>query len=379
MAQTLNRTLARTVGAPRRRGERFVGLDVARCLALLGMVSTHVLAPVTPAGDISWTQDLAGGRASALFAVLAGVSLALLSGRRTPPTGRARWVAIRRLAVRALLIAAIGLTLGMLDSGLAVILTYYGVMFLLALPFIGLRARSLALLAAAWTVVVPVLSHWLRPSLPAARGDNAAWGQLGDPVPMVWELLLTGYYPALPWLAYVFAGMAVGRSDLARRTVQAGLLVGGIALAVGATQVSDRLTAGRFSDSELYEAGFGMYGTTPAGGRIDYLLLVAPHSATPFDLAQTIGSSLAVIGGCLLVASLLPPPGERGMAVLFGAGTMTLTLYSLHVWMRTDGVWPPEEEWSMFWYVVILGGIGAAFAAARVRGPLEALVTRIAR
>jgi hypothetical protein len=33
----------------------------------------------------------------------------------------------------------------------------------------------------------------------------------------------------------------------------------------------------------------------------------------------------------------------------------------------------------MFWYVVILGAIGAVFAAARVRGPLEALVARIAR
>ncbi|MGH3347263.1 MAG: heparan-alpha-glucosaminide N-acetyltransferase domain-containing protein, partial [Nocardioides sp.] len=152
MAQTLHRTLARRVGAPRRRGERLVGLDVARCLALLGMVSTHVLSPVTPEGEISWTQDLAGGRASALFAVLAGVSLALLSGRRTPPTGRARWAAVRALGVRALLIAALGLTLGMLDSGLAVILTYYGVMFLLALPFIGLGARSLAMLAAVWMV-----------------------------------------------------------------------------------------------------------------------------------------------------------------------------------------------------------------------------------
>ena len=372
-------TLAKTVAAPRKRGERLVGLDVARALALLGMVATHVLAPADPSGEISWTQDLAGGRASALFAVLAGVSLALLSGRQAPPTGRARWVAVRALAIRALLIAAIGLTIGMLDSGLAVILTYYGVMFLLALPFIGLRARSLAVLSAVWLVVVPVLSHLVRDSLPAPRGDNPTWGQLSNPVPMVWELLLTGYYPALPWLAYLFAGMAVGRSDLARRSVQAGLLVGGVVLAVGSTWLSDRLTAGRFDPGLVDEAGFGMYGTTPAGGSADYLLLVAPHSATPFDLAQTIGSSLAVIGGCLLLLSALPPPGVRFMAVLFGAGTMTLSLYSLHVWMRTDGVWPPEEEWAMFWYVVILGAIGAVFAAARVRGPLEALVARIAR
>ena len=287
-------------------------------------------------------------------------------------------MAVRALGVRALLIAALGLTLGILDSGLAVILTYYGLMFLLALPFLGLRAPWLALLSAAWLVVVPVLSHELRPHLPAPRGDNAAWGQLADPVPMAWELLLTGYYPALPWLAYLFAGMAIGRSDLARRTVQAGLLVGGVAVAVAATRVSDALTADRFSEDELAQFGFGMYGTTPTD-RSDYLLLVAPHSSTPFDLAQTIGSAAAVIGGCLLVLSLLPPPGRawNGGAVR-GRDDDAVALLAARLDAHRP-VWPPEEPWSMFWYVVILGGIGAAFAAARTRGPLEAVVARIAR
>ena len=61
------------------RSGRLVGLDVARCLALLGMVATHVLDERTPAGDLTTAQWLAGGRASALFAVLAGVSLALMT------------------------------------------------------------------------------------------------------------------------------------------------------------------------------------------------------------------------------------------------------------------------------------------------------------
>ena len=58
------------------RQGRLVGLDVARCLALLGMVATHVLDARTPDGELATAQWLAGGRASALFAVLAGVSLA---------------------------------------------------------------------------------------------------------------------------------------------------------------------------------------------------------------------------------------------------------------------------------------------------------------
>ena len=47
-----------------------------------------------------------------------------------------------------------------------------------------------------------------------------------------------------------------------------------------------------------------MFGNTPTGGPWEWLLVVAPHSATPFDLAQTIGSALLVIGLCLLVVGV---------------------------------------------------------------------------
>jgi uncharacterized membrane protein len=72
------------------RAGRIVGLDVARCLALLGMVATHVLLDRGADGDLTSTQWLAGGRASALFAVLAGASLALMTGGRRPATSAPR-------------------------------------------------------------------------------------------------------------------------------------------------------------------------------------------------------------------------------------------------------------------------------------------------
>ncbi len=60
---------------------------------------------------------LASGRASALFAVLAGVSLALMSGGTRPVRGRERLATTTGLVVRALLIAALGLLLGDLELG----------------------------------------------------------------------------------------------------------------------------------------------------------------------------------------------------------------------------------------------------------------------
>jgi hypothetical protein len=353
------------------------------------MVAAHVLDERDVAGQIHPYVQLYAGRASALFAVLAGVSLALMSGGRTP---RADGRTVGGLVVRALLIAALGLALGELETGIAVILTYYGVLFLLGLPFLWLRAEQLFVLAAAWAVLSPVASQLIRPELPERQYDSPTFGQLLDePWHLLSELVLTGYYPALTWLAYLLLGLAIGRSDLRSRTVQGSLLVFGAAVAVLSSVVSWMLTgtagvqagllpdAGMFADVntayDLLDAlAGGLYGTTPTGGSWAWLLVSAPHSGTPFDLLTTGGSAAFVIGLCLLLVTGLPHGLTRVVQVVFGAGAMTLTLYSLHVVMRTDAVPPPEVASSFPQHLVVLGGIGAIFAAAQWPGPLERAV-----
>ena len=342
---------------------RLVGLDVARCLALLGMVATHVLDDRTAAGDLTSAQWLAGGRSSALFAVLAGVSLALMTRTHRGPRD------LGAIAVRAVLLAVLGLWLGGLGSGLAVILTYYGVLFLLGLPFVFLRARTLAILCVCWVLTAPALSHVVRPHLPERGFASPAFDQLADPAQLLSELLFTGYYPAVPWLAYLLAGLALGRADLRDPQLLGILTVGGLGVAVVATQVSGALV----DPALAARHAAGMHGTTPSDGDWSWLLLVAPHSATPFDLAQTIGSALFVIGGCLLLERALPRHGVVALAVAFGAGAMTLTLYSLHVVLRTPELWPPDHD-SFAQHALVLVVIGAAYAAFGRRGPLETVV-----
>jgi hypothetical protein len=234
-----------------------------------------------------------------------------------------------------------------------------------------------------------MLSHVVRPDLPPRGFSNPTLRQLVDqPDNLLSELAFSGYYPVVPWLAYLLVGMAVGRLDLRSRRNQVALAVVGGAVAAGSFLVSRWFTGQQWvldalgfgsADELLDQVGGGMFGTTPRDGPWEWLLVVAPHSATPFDLAQTIGSALLVIGLALLVAGSVGRTGERFLAVLFGAGTMTLTLYTLHVVTRTEAVWPEETPDSFSSHLLLLLGIGAVYLAMDRRGPLERIVGAASR
>ncbi len=365
---------------------RIVGVDAARCVALVGMVATHVIV-LRDADGVTLVHQVAGGRSSALFAVLAGVSLALMSGGRSPVRGVERRAVTAGFVGRAGVVVLIGLLLGELGANVAVILVNYGVLFCLALPFLGLRTRSLVPLAAAWIVVVPVLSQLVRPLLPVAGMDSPRLSGLAQPSHLLSELLLTGYYPALPWLGYLLVGLAVGRLDLSSRRTAGRLVVLGATLAGATAVLADVLLAqpvvvrALSGTSVVSPAALadrldgGLYGTTPAGGSWWWLVVDAAHSGTPVDLAHTTGTALLVLGVALVVAERLP----RTVAVLLGAGTMTLTLYSLHVVLRMPQLLGGESTSVFEWHVLILLGLGAGFRLLRLRGPLEVLAGEVHR
>ena len=382
-----------------RRSARVVGVDIARCLALFGMMVTHIVANIDPVTGsfVPWHQQVAGGRAAALFAVLAGVSLALVTGREHQFRGRQLTAARVGIALRAGVIGTIGLLLSGLDSGVAVILTYYGLLFLLAIPFLGLGWRTLGVLAIVWAVAAPVLSQLIRPHLPAPTYGPASMERLFlEPHILLSELTFTGYYPTVSWLAYVLAGLAVGRLALSRVRVAASLALGGGALALATWALSYVLTrqASVFAllEDELPHStpefrccmsppgsldlvlAHGFWGTTPTTTWW-WLTIVAPHSTTPFDLLHTIGASLLVLGLALMLGRLAP----RVLGVVFAAGTMTLTLYTLHV-LALANDFGPERGPSLYWFHVCSALVLAALWRTGVgQGPLEWVTASVAK
>lgn len=372
----------------RPRADRIVGIDVARGIALITMASTHMLSTHSDPAEMTAVGWLFSGRASSLFALLAGVSLAIVTGGTAPREGLAMRRARVTIAVRACVIALIGLLLAMTDTPVAVILAYYGVYFLLAIPFLRLPARTLFVLAAVWAVVSPLVSHVVRGRLPdPPLGQVDVEMLLTDPFTALHALLFTGYYPAFTWLTYILAGLAVGRCDLRSRANAVRLAVVGAVLAVGAWTASTLLLvaggADRIVPDLLELRGIGamdlqqiqyVAGTTPTGNA-SWLLIAAPHSGTPFDLVGTTGSALCVLGLCLL---LVRSSAMRTITVpVAAAGAMTLTLYTCHVVLLAL---PIGEFDSVVYYLShVAFFLIAPMLWFRIapRGPIESLVHEI--
>ena len=366
---------------------RLSGIDAARGIALFGMMSTHVFSlSVEGTSEASWIGATFSGRSSALFALVAGIGLALLTGgnRMHDRAGISR--DRRGIAARAVVIAMVGLMLGGLETDIAVILFHYGILFLMALPFTGMPLRRLAWWAAGWTLLSPVAAFLLRPWVgatvnPPELGENPMLEHFGQPVTLLADILVTGYYPALQWLSYLLLGMLIGRLNLRSLGVQAGLLLVGVGVAGSAKFISAFLLGPL--------GGLGVLLETPQGQRYDleamlpvslsgidqtgtlwWLAVSAPHSGTPLDLMHTAGTAAAVVGLCLLVSRRL----QWLLLPLSAAGAMTLTLYSLHIWVMSivDQQEVPPDPAPVYWaQVVVFVAVGLMLRQLNARGPLE--------
>ncbi|MEX5237909.1 heparan-alpha-glucosaminide N-acetyltransferase domain-containing protein [Kocuria sp. CPCC 205236] len=382
---------AGAAAAPAKR--RLGGIDAARGLALIGMVSIHILPawnPETFEPTAQWT--VFAGRSAALFALLAGVSLAFSTGGHTPHTGRAMTADRAGILVRALLIAGLGLAINPVIPGITSeevpavnILVYYGVFFLLVIPFLRRSVKALIAWAAFFALAAPVLMHLTRDVLPVFTDLNPGFADVAaEPGAAAAHLLLTGTYPALPYLAYLLAGLAIGRLDLADLQTQAALLSFGMIMAVTAwfAYWVLILQAGGYDQlmnhtPALTEDGIDdiiIWGPNPILPTTTWwwLAIAGPHTNTPLALALSLGSGMAVLGLFLLLGRNL----AKWLLPLAAMGSMTLTLYSTHLLaLATEIHYDRPYLWFII-QVVVAALFASAWQHALGRGPLERVVGR---
>ena len=357
------------------------GVDTARGLALLGMFATHVL----DVGDEGATTTglLASGRSAATFAVVAGMSVAFLSGGPTVLHGRARAAAAAGLGVRALLIGTAGLLLGFAHSEIELILVSYAALFVLAIPLLGLGPRTLASLAAAVAAVGPVLVVATAGRLPTSgTAEPTPVTLVTEPVGLLAQVLVTGDYPVVVYLSYLCAGMAIGRLDLTSVHLARRLVAGGAAMVAAAQLASwvllhplggmERLLAHVDLSDGRADAVTQLLWDPQHQGTWSYLALASPHAHTQLDLVNSTGSALVVLGAALLLTRV--PAAQRVLGPLRAAGTMSLTLYSAHVLVIATGLL--EDRGVALYLLLVTGSLlfAVLWRRGHDQGPLEKLV-----
>lgn len=372
--------MALATGRRVRVPSRVEAVDVARGVALVGMMLAH-LGPVWFEGDPPTGQIVVGGRAAPLFAMLAGVSLTLV--HRRDPQGAG---SVRATVVRALLLIALGLSLGSLDEmPVLIILAFYGLMILVALPFRGLPTPWLAALAVSWSVLsgfIVVGAQVLHAPFDAGQTETS---DLQHPWPLLQELTLFGAYPGLAWFSYVLVGLLVARLDLRQAAVAWGLVAGGAAMVVATLGTGWLLVRSGALDDPF---GFGWRSLFSGRfRRVEWndLLQVGEHTSTPLNLLSAIGSALLVIGLCALAVRV--PWARLVLTPLRAAGTMTLSLYTVHVlWFwrvavgHDDALGPRRggyDDWLL--QVVVLCIAAVCWQRWAGRGPLEWVMRCISR
>jgi uncharacterized membrane protein YeiB len=374
---------------------RLIGVDLARGLAVFGMYAAHVGPDPSDGGSTGFFMELAHGRASALFAFLAGFSIVLITGRRTPKTGRAGRQAVAKVVIRAFVLLALGTALTLTGTPVEVILAFYGLYFLLVLPLYRLSARPLAVIAASGALILPqvlyVVQHILDPG-GEGGGPGGIWAWPADADGIV-SLLFTGGYPALAWLPFVVAGMAVARLDLVSTVVRTRLAINGVALAVlgyGGSFLALHLVPGAASALKVAGAGEGgsvmsawwsdtagyPSGTTPA-----WLLAASPHSETTLSIVANAGVAILVLAACLAATHAFPY-FRRLAAPVIAVGTMSLTAYVFHiVGIHVLGMdeLPGAPLHVLFVFLVAVTAFATLWSRFFARGPLEWLLGQATR
>lgn len=328
--------------------QRIVGVDLLRGLAVLGMFVAHLGHDEPPFWSATGWLVVADGRSAATFALLAGVSGALLSGGPRPREGVRMRHSVVRILARAAALWPLGIVMIALGTPVAVILPTYAVMFALVTVALTWRRTTLLVVAGAIALVGPVV--WV-----LARDLQARAGIPRLPQPL--DVLLGTHYPAVVWMAYLLVGVAVGRTDLSRPGVAGRFALLGAGLAVVAYGAGAAATQALAPQHTVRRA----------------LASIEPHSNTTPEVVGNIGVTLLLLAVCLVLARRAAPL----MSPLAATGALALTAYCGHLVtiavLGTDVVRSPSNV-RLAAFVVVTLALTWAWRRYAGRGPLERLL-----
>jgi uncharacterized membrane protein YeiB len=338
-------------GASVAPAERVVGFDVARALAILGMVVVHFsLVMAADRGSPGWLS----------------AALSFLDGRpRSIATVR------RALIIRGIILLALGFINLRIWPG--DILRVYGVSLVVVAWLTTASDRKLllrALACAAGFVALFLMfdfeKNW--------DWDTLSYRRLWTAAGLVRNLFYDGFRSVFPWTGFLFFGMWLGRVNLRDPAVNRSVFLAAIATGLGAEVVSWLCVSYFLAhphglDAETVKALFG----------------TESMPALPLFLLASGGEAVAVIASCVRLSS---EGHSRCWHALAATGQMALTWYFAHIVLGLGAIVALGLTNSQT--LLVAAGCGAGFFAAAVvvswlwkltfrHGPLEWVMRKLAR
>lgn len=298
--------------------QRITALDFARALAIFGMIVVNYKLAMQAENDgPTWLAAVAGlfeGRASALFVVLAGIGVSLMTAKSRSSLDK-DFIRQNRIALcrRAAFLAIAGAGL-LLIGWNADILHYYAAFLLLASLLITVSDRMLAVMAAA----VVLISSMLLLLFDYSRGWDAGFHVYTDfwtAAGFARNLFFNGFHPLFPWLGFFLIGMWMGRKRWFGQETRGRLLRVSLCAVIGLELLSYALIhwlpTGLDTESAQY-----LFGTKPMPPNLFYMLSASC-------------SAFAVIAACLYLVER--SEGNPLTRVLISTGQLSLSHYIGHV------------------------------------------------
>ncbi len=357
---------------------RVVGIDLARALAIYGMVLINFNAPMggEESGPV-WLKvaiEAVEGRAAALFVILSGVGLSLLSrnARATQDPGEMGKVR-RKVIKRCLFLFAVGLSYT--EFWPPDILHFYSAYLVVGLFFAARPDRELPI-GALFFIFISALLMYVFDYSTGWDFENMEYSDLWSLPGMVRHIFFNGYFPVFPWTAFLLAGMWLGRQDLRSAAFRKRVFAAALWVFVISESVST-LSLDLFDRPEVWSALPGL----------DYYLATTPYPPSVFFVFSAGATGFIAAMATLTLAERF---GEaRWMEPMVSTGRMALTIYIGHVLLGLGALDLAElmvENQPLFFILfsaaafnVVATILSFAWETYLGTGPLERVMRRISQ
>ena len=297
--------------------KRIIGIDVARALAVIGMIIVNFKI-VFGENGLNWVKSFAGildGKAAAIFVVLAGIGLALMTNSAIKNNEKSKLKIVRnRIIKRALFLFVIGVSYTTIWP--ADILHFYGIYMLIIILLLTSKERTIIISAISLIIVFPILLPFWNYEI-GWNFETLEYQGFWTINGFIRNLFFNGFHPVIPWTSFMLFGYWFGKQDLKNnKFIKKTFWICAIIF------ISIQILS-YFSILILSE------GNQESAKELTQILGTNPMPPLPIYMFSGISIAFAVITACIIIAKYF----ENNIIInaLSKTGQLALTFYVAHV------------------------------------------------